>query len=69
MQVLLLAMERELDPRRFVRIHRSTIVNVDAVPKMRPLLGGGYRVGLKVGMILTLSRSFRKRAARLREVE
>jgi two-component system LytT family response regulator len=63
------AMERELDPRRFVRIHRSTIVNVDAVAEMRPVPGGDYRVALKDGTILTLSRNFKKRAARLRGVE
>jgi two-component system LytT family response regulator len=63
------AMERELDPRRFVRIHRSTIVSVDAVAEMRPVPGGDYRVALKDGTILTLSRNFKKRAVRLRGCE
>ncbi len=63
------SMERELDPRRFVRIHRSTIVNVDAIAELRPVPGGDYRVSLKDGTMLTLSRNFKKRAARLRGTE
>jgi DNA-binding LytR/AlgR family response regulator len=44
-------------------------VNVHAVPEIRPLPGGDYRVALKDGTILALRRNFRKRAAQLRGVE
>ena len=53
------AMARKLDPRRFVRIHRSMIVNLDFVKEMRPQWGGDHSVLLKSGAELTLSRSYR----------
>lgn len=48
-----------LDPRTFVRIHRSTIVNVDRVREMQPWVGGDYIVILKDGRKLRVSRSYR----------
>jgi two-component system LytT family response regulator len=52
-------MEKRLDPRRFARIHRSAIVNLDSVRELRPLWGGDYRVFLQDGTQLTLSRNYR----------
>ena len=52
-------LESELDPRQFVRIHRSTIVNVDRVQEMQPSFGGEYLVVLRGGTRLTLSRGYR----------
>jgi two-component system LytT family response regulator len=49
-------LERELDPRRFVRIHRSTIVNVERVRHLEPLFHGDHAVFLAGGARLTLSR-------------
>jgi two-component system LytT family response regulator len=49
-------LERTLDPRRFVRIHRSTIVNVDRVRHLEPLFHGDHAVFLAGGARLTLSR-------------
>ena len=57
------AAERELASRRFLRIHRSAIVNLEFIVEMRPVPGGDYRVYLKEGTILTFSRVFRKRGA------
>jgi two-component system LytT family response regulator len=54
-------LEGELDPRRFVRIHRSTIVNVERVKELQPLFHGEYRVLLHDGTALKLSRSYRDR--------
>ncbi|MDY7230033.1 LytR/AlgR family response regulator transcription factor [Hyalangium rubrum] len=54
-------MEEELDPRRFVRIHRSTIVNVERVKELRPLFHGEYQVTLHDGTSLKLSRGYRER--------
>ena len=52
---------RELAPRRFRRIHRSAIVNLDYIAEVRPVRGGDCRVVLKEGTVLTLSRSYRAR--------
>lgn len=54
-----------LDPRRFVRIHRSAIVNLDCVEELRPLFSGDYQVRLRDGTRLTLSRTFRHRIPEL----
>ena len=54
-------MERQLQGERFIRIHRSTIVNVDRIREMQPLSYGEYAVILHDGTRLTLSRSFRER--------
>jgi two-component system LytT family response regulator len=55
------ALEARLDPNRFLRIHRSTIVNVDRVQEFQPLFHGDYAVILRDGTQLTLSRTFRQR--------
>ncbi|MET0398371.1 MAG: LytTR family DNA-binding domain-containing protein [Longimicrobiaceae bacterium] len=56
-------LEARLDPRRFLRVHRSTIVNLDRVRELRPWFGGDYRVSLLDGTELHLSRLYRGRAA------
>jgi two-component system LytT family response regulator len=48
-----------LDPSRFVRIHRSTIVNLDRVQSLEAYFRGGYLVQLRDGTRLLLSRSRR----------
>ena len=53
--------ENELDPRRFVRIHRSTIVNVDRIKELQPYFGGEYVVILHDGTSLKLSRGYKSR--------
>ncbi len=54
-------LERRLDPRRFFRIHRSTIVNLASVKEMQPLFHGEYAVIMRDGTRLRLSRSRRER--------
>jgi two-component system LytT family response regulator len=54
-------MEAALDPARFVRIHRSSIVNVDRIKELHPLFRGDYTVVLRDGRELTLSKSYRER--------
>lgn len=49
----------QLDPRRFVRIHRSAIVNLDRVRELQPHFHGSYLVILKSGASLPLSRARR----------
>ena len=48
-----------LDPGRFVRIHRSTIVNVDRVREVQPWVGGDYIAILTDGRQLRVSRTHR----------
>jgi two-component system LytT family response regulator len=57
----LTGLEKILDPERFVRIHRSTLVNLDRVKRLAPGYGGSYLVLLYDGTELTLSRGFRHR--------
>jgi len=61
------ALEGRLDPSRFVRIHRSTIVNLDRVKELRHILHGDYAVILRDGTRLTLSRGFREPFSRVLE--
>lgn len=58
------SLEASLDPARFMRIHRSTIVNLDRVREIQPLVHGEYRVVLTDGTKLSLSRGYRDRLAR-----
>jgi len=55
------ALEAKLDPARFVRIHRTAIVNIDEVKELQPLFHGEYQVLLRDGTQLTLSRGYRDR--------
>ena len=48
---------QRLDPNRFVRIHRSTIVNTDRIRELRPRGHGDFTIILKDGRELTLSRA------------
>lgn len=54
------SVQERLNPKRFVRIHRSTIVNVERVKELRPWPTGEYVVLLHSGKELTLSRGFRE---------
>ena len=54
-----------LDPSRFLRIHRSTIVNADRVRELQPYFHGEYVVVLKDGSRLKLSRGYREKVAGL----
>jgi two-component system LytT family response regulator len=53
------SLEAQLDPRKFVRIHRSSIVRLDFIQELQPWFHGEYRVILKDGTQLTLSRNHR----------
>jgi len=54
-------LENRLDPVRFVRIHRSTIVNLDRIRELQPYFHGEYVVVLHDGTKLKLSRTYRAR--------
>jgi two-component system, LytTR family, response regulator len=53
------AMEEQLDPKKFLRIHRSTIVNVDRIKELQPLFNGEHSLILEDGTRLTLSRKYK----------
>ena len=57
----LLELARDLDGDRFMRIHRSIIVNLDRIHGLELQNGGEYEVVLKSQVRLRLSRRFRKR--------
>jgi len=48
-----------LDPRKFLRIHRSTIVNIERIKDIRPLFKGEYVITLTSGTRLKASRGYR----------
>lgn len=48
----------KLDPQKFARIHRATLVNLDRIKEFQPMFGGQYILVLHDGTELTLSRSY-----------
>jgi two-component system LytT family response regulator len=54
-------MESRLDPQRFVRIRRSTIVHINRIKELRLSPSGEYAVVLRSGAELTASRRYRGR--------
>ena len=58
-------LEARLDPKKFIRIHRSTIVNIDRLRKLSPSFAGEYAVILHDGTKLKLSRGYHERIATL----
>jgi two-component system LytT family response regulator len=54
-------LEAGLDPARFARIHRGTLVRIDCVREVVAASHGDYDVVLDDGTILKLSRRFRER--------
>jgi two-component system, LytTR family, response regulator len=55
------ALESQLDPRKFLRVHRSAIVNIDRITELQPWFHGEYRIILGEGVQLTLSRTYREK--------
>ncbi len=54
-------MEAQLDPARFVRVHRSAIVNIYRIKELQPWFRGDYRVILLDGTQLTLTKNHREK--------
>ena len=55
----LVAVTKRLDPLRFVRIHRSSVVNIRAIVQLEPISHGEFEVLLRDGARLVLSRNYR----------
>ncbi len=57
--------EEQLDPASFQRVHRSTIVNIHRIRRLKPHTNGEYFLTLEGGHELKLSRSYRDRLERI----
>ena len=55
------AVEARLGQSRFVRIHRSAIVNIDRIKELQPWFRGDYQVILRDGTRLTMTKNHRKK--------
>ena len=58
-------LESQLDPRKFTRIHRSRIVNIDHIRELEPWSHRGCRVVMLNGTELPLTRTYRDEVYRL----
>ena len=58
-------LEARLDTNRFLRIHRSTMVNIERIKEMQPWFHGDYVVILNNGTQLPLSRGYRQKMQEL----
>ena len=54
-------LESELDPKRFVRVHKSHVVNIARVAEVTPWVSGDWRIRLQDGAEVNLSRRYRQR--------
>ena len=54
-------LESKLDPQQFARVHRSIIINLDAVERLEPNAFGDYRITLRHGVVVPMSRRYRDR--------
>jgi DNA-binding LytR/AlgR family response regulator len=54
-------LEGELDARRFVRVHKSYVVNVARIAEVTPWISGDWRIRLQDGAEVNLSRRYRQR--------
>jgi two-component system LytT family response regulator len=57
--------EERLDPDRFLRVHRSAIVNVDSIQRLEPWFHGEYAVVLRDGTRLMSSRTYSERLRKI----
>lgn len=58
-------LEQELDPRLFVRVHRSAIVNVHTIAKLQMLANGEHQLMLTNGESVKVSRSYKDRVKQI----
>ena len=53
--------EKKLDPEKFIRIHRSTIVNINRIEGFQHFFNGEYKINLKNGIELTLGQKYKEK--------
>src|SRR5579872_3730001 len=61
----LVTLEKRLDQKRFARVHRGHIVNIDQIREIQPWDHGDYRIVLKDGSFVNFSRRYRSRLSHL----
>jgi two-component system LytT family response regulator len=54
-------LEGELDRRKFIRVHRSAIVNIDSIVEIRSLFHGDHSIVLRTGDEVSLGRTYREK--------
>jgi two-component system, LytTR family, response regulator len=59
------ALEAKLDPKKFLRVNRSAIVNIEKIKELCPLFRGEYEIVLQTGARLTLGRAYREKLQEL----
>jgi len=64
MRITMKELESQLDPKRFQRVHRSTLVNLQRVEKICSHINGEYHLFLKGGERLKMSRTYRDKIQR-----
>jgi two-component system LytT family response regulator len=55
------AMEAQLDTQKFIRVHRSAIVNIGRIKELQPMFTGEHTIILENGTKLTLSRTYKNK--------
>lgn len=63
LRITLKQLTERLDPARFVRIHRSAVINVQAIDTLESLTNGEYQLTLSDGQHFRLSRTYRESLA------
>ncbi len=61
MRITMKELEEQLDPKRFQRVHRSTIVNLDRVVKVSSHMNGEYFLSLSNGSSVKMSRTYKSK--------
>ena len=59
-RMTLTSLQAELDPARFIRVHRSTVLKLDRIREVQPWFGGDYMALLKDDQQVRVSRRFRE---------
>ncbi len=58
-------LEQQLNPQKFIRIHRSTIINIEKIKELEPFFNGEYKVLLSNNAQVILSRNYRESFTKL----
>lgn len=60
-------LETRLDPQKFVRVHRSGLVNLEKIRELQPVFGGRARLLLSGGAELSVSRRYNRKLSKMLE--
>lgn len=61
----MLQLDQMLDPRRFMRVSRSDIINISSIRTIQPWFRGDFAVTLKSGQVVNTTKSYRDNLKRL----